>query len=360
MHADGYEEDGVDEGGLTTELHALFWREAAQPEACLFECGDGGGGDEDGGSGGGGNGGSGGSENGGGVLPRADASEEAMVGVGLMACKGVVDDHPVGAPLAPFVFEYLVHGDDAPALKDVRAALAALRGFDAPLATSWSSLLRLDSGALDALQLTRENFGEDDPARVDEQVTKPTLRGVLLAACARRLCGARRPALGAMRRGFMMHEDLTLQLGCLPPGALRALLQGKVVLSEIDLLSCFDPPFASATAAAAAGFEPDSPVPSYFEQLLRDKGLGGLTAEQRLQLLSFCTGLGALPPGGLRDDKIKLRPLHAGGDEHKVEARTCSRELLLPAYSSAARLREMLLRTLDWHAAAGSGGFYAA
>ena len=25
VHADGYEEDGVDEGGLTTELHALFW-----------------------------------------------------------------------------------------------------------------------------------------------------------------------------------------------------------------------------------------------------------------------------------------------------------------------------------------------
>ena len=39
---------------------------------------------------------------------------------------------------------------------------------------------------------------------------------------------------------------------------------------------------------------------------------------------------------------------------------TCSRELLLPEYSSAARLRDMLLRTLDWHAAAGSGGFYAA
>jgi hypothetical protein len=105
MHADGYEEDGVDEGGLTTELHALFWREAAQPEASLFECGDGGGGDGNGGSGGRGSGGSGGSESGGGVLPRADASEEAMVGVGLMACKGVVDDHPVGAPLAPFVFE---------------------------------------------------------------------------------------------------------------------------------------------------------------------------------------------------------------------------------------------------------------
>jgi len=30
------------------------------------------------------------------------------------------------------------------------------------------------------------------------------------------------------RRGFMLHEDLTLQLGCLPPAALRALLQGKV------------------------------------------------------------------------------------------------------------------------------------
>ena len=87
-------------------------------------------------------------------------------------------------------------------------------------------------------------------------MTRPTLRSVLLAACARRLCGARRPALHAMRRGFMMAEDLTLQLGCLPPGALRALLQGKVVLSEADLLGCFDLPSASATAAAAAGFEP--------------------------------------------------------------------------------------------------------
>ena len=213
-------------------------------------------------------------------------------------------------------------------------------------------------------------------------MTKRSLRGVLLAACARRLCGARRPALHAMRRGFMMHEDLTLQLGCLPAGALRALLQGKVVLSEAnphphphpnltlaltkvvlseaDLLGCFDLPSASATAAAAAGFEPDSPVPSYFEQLLRDKEPGGLTAQRRLQLLSFCTGLGALPPGGLREDKITLRLLRAGGDEHKVEARTCSLELLLPEYSSAARLRDMLLRTLDWHAAAGSGGFYTA
>ena len=25
LRDDGYEEDGVDEGGLTTELHALFW-----------------------------------------------------------------------------------------------------------------------------------------------------------------------------------------------------------------------------------------------------------------------------------------------------------------------------------------------
>ena len=135
-YSDGYEEDGIDEGGLTTELHALFWREAAQPEALLFEGGDGGGGSDGGGGGGGG------------VLPHADANEEAMVGVGLMACKGVIADHPVGALLTPFVFEYLVHGDAAPALRDVRAALAALRGFDAPLASQWYALLPHDGPTL--------------------------------------------------------------------------------------------------------------------------------------------------------------------------------------------------------------------
>ena len=57
--------------------------------------------------------------------------------------------------------------------------------------------------------------------------------------------------------------------------------------------------------------------------------------------------------------QVTLRPLHGGGDAHKPEARTCSREVLLPEYSSAAVLREMVLRTLDWHAAPGSGGFYA-
>ena len=87
------------------ELHALFWREVARPEAGLFEAAP------DGGTAGGGGGG------GLGLLPRADASEEAMVGVGLMACKGVVDDHPIAAHLAPFVFEYLVHG---PPLRDLR------------------------------------------------------------------------------------------------------------------------------------------------------------------------------------------------------------------------------------------------
>ena len=58
-------------------------------------------------------------------------------------------------------------------------------------------------------QLTRENFGEADPARVDEPVTKPALRGALLAGCAQRLCGARRRALGAMRGSTARNGGLT-------------------------------------------------------------------------------------------------------------------------------------------------------
>ena len=46
-------------------------------------------------------------------------------------------------------------------------------------------------------------------------------------------------------------------------------------------------------------------APGFSAQLLRHPALD---AERRLQLLSFCTGLGALPPGGLRDAKASRLP----------------------------------------------------
>jgi hypothetical protein len=56
----------------------------------------------------------------------------------------VLDDHPIGFGLCPFIYDQLVFawgGDSALSLRDPRLALAALHGFDEPLANAWRALL---------------------------------------------------------------------------------------------------------------------------------------------------------------------------------------------------------------------------
>ena len=66
-----------------------------------------------------------------------------------------------------------------------------------------------------------------------------------------------------------------------------------------------------------------------------------------------CTGLTALPVGGLRDHKICLRSYGPESDDVTLpETHTCTREVHLPHYSSEGVLREKLLLALD-HAADG-------
>ena len=68
-----------------------------------------------------------------------------------------------------------------------------------------------------------------------------------------------------------------------------------------------------------------------------------------------CTALTALPVGGLRENKIRLRLYGPDIDDHTLpETHTCTRELHLPNYSSAAVLREKLLLALSH----GGDGFY--
>ena len=71
-------EDGVDEGGLTADMHASFWRDVVRSEHGLFAR----------------------LAEGGAYLPRADASREQLTAVGRMLLKSVLD----GRPLARFWF----------------------------------------------------------------------------------------------------------------------------------------------------------------------------------------------------------------------------------------------------------------
>ena len=95
------------------------------------------------------------------------------------------------------------------------------------------------------------------------------------------------------------------------------------------------------TAALASGSAPRPPLPQPRAKALSLLDSGPSRFEATRQPFT----------GRPETEDLRTHPLITG---------TCSRELLLPEYSAAARLRDMLLRTLDWHAAAGSGGFYAA
>ena len=63
--------------------------------------------------------------------------------------------------------------------------------------------------------------------------------------------------------------------------------------------------------------------------------------------MRWCTALDAVPVGGLKDDKVKLRLFGAEPDDATLpETHTCTREIHLPNYSSKAVLREKLLLAL--------------
>mmetsp|Transcript_50447 Transcript_50447/g.139696 ORF Transcript_50447/g.139696 Transcript_50447/m.139696 type:complete len:160 (-) Transcript_50447:100-579(-) len=155
-----------------------------------------------------------------------------------------------------------------------------------------------------------------------------------------------------MRAGFLRHEDLQLQLAALPPAVLCTMLCGRRTLSSQELLECFALPSSSDAEAAAAGFDAvGSAVPAFFEAALRDDSL--FDEAHRLQLLTWCTALTALPVGGLRENKIRLRLYGPDIDDHTLpETHTCTRELHLPNYSSAATLKDKLLLAVQ-HVADG-------
>jgi len=322
----GYVEPGIDEGGLTAELHAQFWRHAVSPASELFERGS----------------------EGGRVLPKADASLERLRLTGLMLCKSMLDDHPIGPGIARFLFEFLVFEHHEQRVFDdqcPRDALRALEDFDEQLASRWASLLEQSAGAMAGahlIGLSMHNF--DDKLEKDDPISSDNLGCAIVAGCRRRLVGDRQAALCALRDGFRSFDkiDLTLQLASLSCDDMLRLVQGKLSMSSEDLISCVD------WEKSKQGFPEGSRACEFFRAFIMEAD-----ETESFRLLRWCTGLAALPAQGMIDDKICLEwdGIESGVASRYPVAHTCTRQIDLPNYASLdvlrARMQQALLEEND-------------
>jgi len=231
-----------------------------------------------------------------------------------------------------------VHAHSAAAFNSPHAALLKLAEYDAVLAGAWCAVLHSPAKREG---LTLYDF---DETLGEEPLTDENTPRAILAACRRRLFTDRLDALSAMRAGFLMHEDLQVQLAALSEGEVVQMLRGKVALTAQDLSECFDWPWASEEAELESGFG-ESAVPRWLEELLLDEG--HFDEARRLQLLQWTTALCALPLGGLGDNKIQLRLYRDAEEGTLPETHTCTHELHIPDYPSREVLREKLLVALE-------------
>ena len=111
------------------------------------------------------------------------------------------------------------------------------------------------------------------------------------------------------------------------------MLRGNMDLSSEDLLGCIDWPAASTDFGNL--------LPGYLREVILDA-----SADQRLHFLEWCTGMSALPCGGLKQ-QIRLRVWEDGADDDLPVVHTCTFEVHLPLYSTREQLRTKLVRAID-------------
>ena len=197
VDAFGVEEPGIDQGGLTVELHATFWSEVFKPEHKLFE------GDH------------------GRYLPRArarDALEQhkarlrGLEATGRMLLKSIIDGHPTGRLLSRFVFEFLADSHERRVFLPSQPleALRALEDFDPGLAKQWRRCV-LEMSDEELSHLTLEDF---EPSLGEGVVTRANVAEAVIAGCRSKLLLERQEELEALRRGFTFDSrmDLAMQL----------------------------------------------------------------------------------------------------------------------------------------------------
>jgi hypothetical protein len=306
-------EDGIDEGGLTADLHSSFWRDVFKSEHGLFEQ----------------------LTEEGAYLPRAQADVSQLASVGRFLLKSVLDDHPTGPSLSTFLLEFVCGAHEMRAFRDTHPiyALQLLANVDGTVAQSWSNLLCATDDELSESLLTLDDFDESLPA---VPLTPTNVARAVVAGCRRKLLVDRHEALVALRDGFTLNGklDFGLQLAQHRNADLALLLQGKAVVSAEELLGCFDwsdppPPCAAAVDYLRTAISEDD---------------AHLDVPRRLLLLRFCTGLNALPVSGLTR-KVTFNFLDKPSG--LPEPHTCTHELDLPAYGCKAELLEKLILALD-------------
>lgn len=130
-------------------------------------------------------------------------------------------------------------------------------------------------------------------------------------------------------------------------------MRGHVSVSPLDLLGCFDFPDDGDPTDECGFLAAGSMAPAYLRELILEPDeAAGFTADERGQLLTWCTALAALPCGGLKK-KISLRHFPGRSDDDLPNVHTCTPELHLPAYTSRARLRQKLRTAFIEHGADG-------
>ena len=212
-------------------------------------------------------------------------------------------------------------------------------------------LLGGGAGGLEGLSLGC--FDEQLPD-ADAEVTVDTLPLAIVAGCRRRLLSCRGGAMAALREGFVGLIDLRLQLAPLSCAELQLMTQGVVQLSVPDLLGCIEwpaVPLPGGEAEAGAGAEAEREGGGFVRVCLELRQLiceERLDAEQRLQLLQWCTARNAMPHGGLQQPiSLVENDTTGAGDFTLPEAHTCAHELHLYCYSNREVLCERLLYALE-------------
>ena len=321
-------EAGVDEGGPTAEMHALFWVEVCKPAHGLFEQ----------------------REGDGRYLPKRGAPPEQLESVGRVLLKSIVDDHPTGPQLARFLFLFL-RGRcclEPQGATDARAheALHTLADFAPGLAKQWREhALEASADQLARDELTLDMF---DETLGEGAVTRDNVAAAVVAGCRRVLLEGREEELKALERGFTFSGkvDLALQLAPIPAEQLLLMVRGKDELSAEDLLGCFKWPAADEATAGAAAH-------------LRTVIVGRLDQKSRRLLLRWCTARSTLPVDGLKEKvtiELLLPEAPLGPDGYFPRSHTCYPSIELPAYSSAdVLLQQLQLALVDLEHGGGFG-----
>ena len=308
---DGGKEEGVDEGGLTSEMYTLLFRELTRGSNELFE----------------------GTPQGVGLLPRATAPADELCAVGRVLRKCVLDDRPVGLGFGRFLFDYLADAHERSVFVSAASALSALTDYDPDLAARWTRLL-----AKPVEGLTQSDF-DGGPSDAPLPASAPHFQRAIVAGCRYMLLGCREASLQAIRRGFAEHVDLSIQLAACNPSHRARMLRGKVEIGPKELLACFAMPPLLQLAHDPGG------VVSHAPRFLRTVVEERLNASERLDLLEWATALRALPANGLQT-RIQLRPYHGATDVDLPMVHTCTHEVHLPPYSSCDVLEEKLRRAV--------------